>query len=165
MTHYSCFYENFQTLGRLIAHSGVTVVMPDFRNTVAPSQVCTSLIFTLFGGTFIYKYMKVGESIGFFPSGLNDCCAAVRWVHDQANILNIDQSRVIVAGESGGGNLAVSTTLKLLREKVEKLVSGVYVLCPYLCGKFGTASEHQSNTEHAGIFMDYPDSYPLEVDW
>ena len=36
---------------------------------------------------------------------LNDCISGLKWVHANAAALNIDPRRVIVAGESGGGNL------------------------------------------------------------
>ena len=45
-----------------------------------------------------------------FPAGLDDCAAAVRWVHENRDELQI--SSIIVIGESGGGNLAISTALK-----------------------------------------------------
>ena len=65
MSHYSCFYSNFQTLGRLLAHAGALVLMPDFRNSETPSLA--------------------GEATGPFPAGLLDCAAAARWA--QANLV------------------------------------------------------------------------------
>ena len=49
-----------------------------------------------------------------FPAGLDDCAAAVRWVHENRDELQI--SSIIVIGESGGGNLAISTALKASSE-------------------------------------------------
>jgi acetyl esterase len=150
MSHYSSFYKNFQTLGRLIASHGVVVVMPDFRNSSTPS-------------------MK-GENVGPFPCGLNDCEATVQYCYKRALYLGIDRTRIVVAGESGGGNLGTSTVLRLLRkqqtlqkEHVCATVAGLYILCPYLKGKFGGESllpvyKQTSTTTNAGIFLDYDEN-------
>jgi len=41
-----------------------------------------------------------------FPAAVDDCEAAVRWVSDHAGELGADGSRLAVAGDSAGGNLA-----------------------------------------------------------
>jgi acetyl esterase/lipase len=51
-----------------------------------------------------------------FPAGLNDCVSGLMWVLANAGHLNIDPARVIVAGESGGGNLTLATGLKLKQD-------------------------------------------------
>jgi hypothetical protein len=38
------------------------------------------------------------------PAALNDCISGLKWVHANAATLNIDPARIIVAGESSGGN-------------------------------------------------------------
>ena len=40
-----------------------------------------------------------------FPAGLNDCAAGLYWTHANKRMLGID--RIVISGESGGGNLAV----------------------------------------------------------
>jgi acetyl esterase len=46
-----------------------------------------------------------------FPAGLDDCWTATQWVFAHAEELGIDASRVVISGESAGGNLAAAVTL------------------------------------------------------
>src|ERR1700722_7594021 len=106
--------------------------MVDFRNAGRPSSV---------------------PEVASFPAGLNDCVSGLRWVVANAAHLAIDPSRVIVAGESGGGNLTLATGLKLKQDGDLGLISGLYAMCPYIAGQWPTA-EAPSSTENNGILLD-----------
>lgn len=134
MSRFSSFYNNFQTLGRLIASHGIIVVMPDFRNSVVPSQE--------------------GEKTAKFPGGLNDCVSTVHWVCSHKNEYGINDT-IILSGESGGGNLALTTALKLKKDHKIDLIQGIYLLCPYLAGIFPNPN-FPSTYDNAGILLDYP---------
>jgi acetyl esterase/lipase len=88
-----------------------------------------------------------------YPAGLNDCVSGLKWVRDNAAALNIDPDRIVVAGESGGGNLALATALKLKRDGEIGLIKGVYAMCPYIAGRWPQA-DSPSSTENNGILLD-----------
>lgn len=46
-----------------------------------------------------------------FPAGLKDCYRALEWAVDEASALEIDPERIVLAGDSAGGNLATATAL------------------------------------------------------
>jgi acetyl esterase len=132
MASLSCYDGMYRGWGKIIANNGVAVVMVDFRNSVTPSSV---------------------PEVAPFPAGLNDCVSGLKWVVAHASDLRIDPGRIIVAGESGGGNLTLATGLKLKREGDLGLVKGLYALCPYIAGEWPLA-EYPSSTENNGILLD-----------
>ena len=84
----SALSEMYSCWGRCIARQGVAVAMVDFRNAMWPSSA---------------------PEVAPFPAGLNDCVSGLKWVKDNSKKLNIDEQKIIVAGESGGGNLTLAT--------------------------------------------------------
>lgn len=132
MMNMSSFLGMYQCWGRLIAHEGVAVAMVDFRNSMQPSSA---------------------EEVAPFPAGLNDCVSGVKYVAEHAAEFGIDPERLIVAGESGGGNLTLATGMKLLADGDIDLISGLYALCPYIAGEW-PQERFPSSIENNGIFLD-----------
>jgi len=128
----SCYDGNYRAWGRIIAANGVAVAMVDFRNALSPSSV---------------------EEVAPFPAGLNDCVSGLKWFVEQAPTFGVDPKRIIVAGESGGGNLTLATGLKLNRDGDIGLIRGLYALCPYIAGRW-PLPQHPSSTENNGILLD-----------
>lgn len=127
----SCFGALYRIWARVLAAQGVAVAMVDFRNCSTPSSV---------------------PEVEPFPAGLNDCVSGLRWVVAQAGELGIDPARVIVAGESGGGNLTLATGMKLLRDGDIGMIGGLYALCPYIAGRW-PQDRFPSSIENEGILL------------
>jgi acetyl esterase len=128
----SCYHGNYRAWGKIIAANGAAVAMVDFRNALQPSSV---------------------PEVAPYPAGLNDCVSGLRWVHASAERLGIDPQRIVIAGESGGGNLTLATGMQLLRDGDIGLVKGLYALCPYIAGRW-PLPENPSSIENNGILLD-----------
>lgn len=128
----SCFMGNYKVWGRMIANSGVAVAMVDFRNCLTPSSA---------------------KEVAPYPAGLNDCVSGVKWLVESADALGIDAGNVIVAGESGGGNLTLATGLKMAQEGSIHLIHGLYALCPYIAGEW-PQDRFPSSTENNGFLLE-----------
>ena len=87
-----------------------------------------------------------------FPAALNDCLSALKWVNDHRSELGI--SKILVSGESGGGNLSLATALKARDESLLHMIDGVYAQCPYISGAYGNPpASLPSLHENEGYFL------------
>lgn len=102
---------------KTMAIMGCVAIITDFRNA----------------------YTKVKHNP--YPIGLNDCVAAVKWIDAHKKDLRI--SKIILQGESGGGNLACATALRANREGWVDKIAGVYAYVPYISGKYGLSHEEK----------------------
>ena len=128
----SAFDGMYRAWGKIIAAMGVAVAMVDFRNCLTASSA---------------------PEVAPFPAGLNDCVSGLKWVKANAAKLNIDPDRIVVAGESGGGNLTLGLGLKLTKDGEQGLIKGLYALCPYIAGQW-PQDRYPSSTENNGILLD-----------
>ncbi|MEM6534549.1 MAG: alpha/beta hydrolase [Pseudomonadota bacterium] len=131
MMLFSCFDGNYRAWGKIIANQGVAVAMVDFRNCLMPSTA---------------------PEVAPFPAGLNDCVSGVKWLSENAKSLGIDADRIVVSGESGGGNLTLATGLQLKRDGDIGLIKGLYAMCPYIAG-FWPQDHLPSSVENNDILI------------
>jgi acetyl esterase len=132
MQSMSAFNGMYSAWGRIIAAQGVVVAMVDFRNALRASSA---------------------PEVAPYPAGLNDCVSGVKWLHANAASLGVDPAHIVVAGESGGGNLTLATGLKLKRDGDLGLIRGLYAFCPYIAGQW-PHPDYPSSTENNGILLD-----------
>jgi acetyl esterase/lipase len=76
------------------------------------------------------------------PAGLEDCYAALLWLHSHAAELGVDPDRIIVGGGSAGGCLAAGVAL-LARDRRGPVLAGQLLLCPMLDNTNTTVSSRQ----------------------
>ncbi|CQD16853.1 alpha/beta hydrolase domain-containing protein [Mycobacterium lentiflavum] len=118
----------YTRLREYIAGTGLVVVGVEFRNS---------------GG-------KLGPHP--FPAGLNDSAAAVRWVASRRAELGV--THLVVAGESGGGNLTLTVAHKAKREGWLHEIAGFYAQCPYISNRWhDVPDELPSLRECDGYFI------------
>lgn len=88
-----------------------------------------------------------------FPKGLDDCLVATRWAAVHAAELGIDPARIMVAGDSAGGNMAAVTALRLRDE------GG-----PELCGQMLLYPVTDYHTPGTPSYAENADGYGLTRD-
>ncbi len=132
MASSSCYDGHYRAWAKIMAAQGLVVVMVDFRNSLTPSSAA---------------------EVAPYPAGLNDCVSGFRWLRAHAAEVGADPARLVIAGESGGGNLTLAVGLKLLRENDIAGVKGLYALCPYILGAWPDPA-CPSSVENNGILLD-----------
>lgn len=111
-----------------LASTGLIVVGVEFRNTAG----------------------ELGNHS--FPAGLNDCVSALKWVYGNKKELGI--SKIIISGESGGGNLSIATALKAKQDGIVDYIDGVYSQCPFISNLYGKeTNEFESLIENNTYFL------------
>ena len=121
--------DNFVRWRNDLAATGMVVVGVEFRNGAG----------------------KLGNHP--FPAGLNDCASGLNWIYENRKELGVSQ--IVISGESGGGNLSISTTLKAKKEGWLDKISGVFAQCPYISGLYSNPpSELGSIFENDGYMLD-----------
>jgi acetyl esterase len=102
-----------------------------------------------------------------FPAALEDCLVALRWTRAHAAELGGEGERMLIAGDSAGANLALSTLLAL-RDADEPLPRGAALF--YGCyasdsasashARFGDGSYRLSSAEMAWFWRNYLGATP-----
>lgn len=77
-------------------------------------SVCTNSV------VVFVDYSRSPEAV--YPTALNQAYAVLEYLYENPEEFNIDSDRIVVAGDSAGGNLATATALRALREKGPKIL-------------------------------------------
>jgi acetyl esterase len=82
-----------------------------------------------------------------FPQALEECAAVVRHVAEHGADWGLDPTRILLGGDSAGGNLALATAL-MLRDTGGPKLSGIVVGYPVCDSRFDTPSYQEFATGH-----------------
>lgn len=82
-----------------------------------------------------------------YPAAIEDCYSGLKWMADNADILNIDLSRIAVAGASAGGGLTAALAL-LARDRKGPRIAFQMPLYPMIDCRNTTPSSCEIDGEH-----------------
>jgi acetyl esterase len=85
-----------------------------------------------------------------YPAGLDDCYAALVWAHGHAAELGADPARLVVTGDSAGGNLAACAAL-LARDRGGPPIAFQVLVYPVVDAECATPSFTENGE---GYFLD-----------
>lgn len=88
-----------------------------------------------------------------YPAALDDCLAATQFVSESASDLNVDAKRILVAGDSAGGNLAAGVALRVRDERRSISLAGQVLIYPVVEPNFETQSYREFAEGH-GLTLD-----------
>lgn len=88
-----------------------------------------------------------------FPAAVEDSYDATRWVSDRASVLGLDASRLAVAGDSAGGNLAAVVAL-MARDSGDLPISAQVPIYPVVDYRGGTPSHERYGTGYGVLEKD-----------
>lgn len=83
-----------------------------------------------------------------FPGAVEDCHAALKWLHDEADALGVDRDRLVIGGESAGGGLAAATAI-LARDRGQVKLAFQLLTYPMLDDRTTDGYDHP----HVGHFV------------
>lgn len=85
-----------------------------------------------------------------FPAGPNDCYAATKWAAEHALELKADPRRIVIAGDSAGGNIVAVTAL-MIRDKGGPVLRGQLMIYPVTDYFNSGHSSYKENAEGYGL--------------
>src|SRR5438132_7307463 len=93
------------------------------------------------GAAVVFPVYRLCPEVSY-PTALEECYMAARWVARRGQEHGLDAQRLAVAGDSVGGNMAAAVTL-LSRERGEPDIRLQLLFYPVTDAAFDTASYHQ----------------------
>ncbi|KAI8083013.1 alpha/beta hydrolase fold-domain-containing protein [Halteromyces radiatus] len=80
-----------------------------------------------------------------FPVAVEECYSSILWVHENAEMIKVDPSNLVVSGDSAGGNLSAATSIMLKERGHGNVVAGQILIYP------GVA-QHRQHYESYNLF-------------
>ena len=93
------------------------------------------------GAAVVFPVYRLCPEVSY-PTAIEECYMAARWVARHAQEHGLDAERLAVAGDSVGGNMAAAVTM-LSRERGEPDIQLQLLFYPVTDAAFDTASYHQ----------------------
>lgn len=134
----------------LFIHGGVWIV-GNFQNH---QRLLRDLVVGSGQTAVFVEYTPLPEAR--FPTQIEECYAALRWVAGHADELDVDPSRIAVAGNSVGGDMAAALTL-IAKDRRGPRISYQVLLIPATDASVDTPSYREFGTGRflARAFMSY----------
>ncbi|TKA71522.1 hypothetical protein B0A55_06115 [Friedmanniomyces simplex] len=135
------------------ADDGSTIVLTEFRPNSAASTASPALYYTHGGGMILGSVAGFAAGIAIkaeaagvpifavgyrlapeypHPIPVNDCYAGLTWLHSHAAELGVDNSRIMIYGESAGGGLAAGVALMARDRKLDPPLAFQMLIYPML---------------------------------
>ena len=86
-----------------------------------------------------------------FPAGLEDCAAAVAWAAEHAPEWNADPKRLILSGDSSGGNFAAALALQFRENPNAPVIAGQLLFYPVTAHYSAGMPSYQTFGEGYGL--------------
>ncbi|QKX61782.1 uncharacterized protein TRUGW13939_08938 [Talaromyces rugulosus] len=134
----------------LYAHGGGIVACPvdTISRTLATQQASE------FGvQCFAVDYRMAPEFP--FPTPLEDCYAALKWLVEQSQSLNVDPKRIVLIGDSGGGTLVAGLSLLARDRGVSPPPAKQILLYPMLDDRSADIAESRPDDARSQYFSSY----------
>ncbi len=87
-----------------------------------------------------------------FPAAFNDCHGSLMWAHENASALGIDPKKIVLVGDSAGGNLAAALSIHTRDHEGPKVAAQV-VIYPAI-GEFIDTDSYHTNAIGYGLTTD-----------
>lgn len=82
-----------------------------------------------------------------FPAAIDDCTSTLTWMVEKATSLGIDTSRILLAGDSAGGNLAAVIALMARDHEVPSIIGQVLI--------YPVTDQHQTSESYRRYATDF----------
>jgi acetyl esterase/lipase len=120
--------------GYLHVHGGGYIIGSAKQADIMNLQICAKL-----GAVVVSVNYRLAPEYAI-PAPLDDCYAGLAWLHDNAQGLGVDPTRIGIGGESAGGGLAAALAIKA-RDAGEYSVCHQHLTYPMLDNLTGSAAQ------------------------